>query len=712
MKPGCKFSISAILIFTFVFSLFPQEINLIMTDSDKGDAGLILRKYIYIQNFFPGKNYYLVDTGNFLGTNGLTSFTKGKLAVDVMNRLGYFCTLLGHHEFDYGIDVLKERIKESDFSYLSSNIPVEGAESYRIITKDDIKIGIFSLGDYSDKVLSRIKQSDVMEAARAVTAELKKKKCDAIILLTDMDSTESMDLLEKNPDVDFIFTSQINDLDTYSTLDGRGVFFCHENDVLFLKITRKNKTGSLEMHVDRRIIPPGNENIKINDPAAIDAKKMITESEDRYYREKSSVLARTGDRIRLNDLLLKIMRENTYSEAAFLNSGAFSDDLVLTGDITEKDILEKLKYNNRIATITLTGAEIKKILELDKYRRSVNGKHLFYSGIENGMINGRPISNTESYTVSLNDFLLGGGDGFLGFKKGEKVFIKGFYLRDELISYLKSVKTLSLKDVRRIKPVLYWKYMVDINSRYDGNFNYNNYLYPENSLLDNSLMYHLIKTSGNFYSEWKNRWHLLSMRELVNYEFLISEIDDLNETKAAFKTANNLLSLYSDIRYEFNFQYASPYINFALDNLKFRFNDPTDDSYKLFKLVPETGIRHYLPLDFHIGESILFNIYPAKDINPAVSDDSRLEVLFKIGFFLPANFRDIIYFNDTINFYFFVYPAFDFAFENISRLKIKIFRYLYSNFDFVLYVDTKKVMPAVNLIINAGLSFFIGTIKK
>ncbi|MFR6111642.1 MAG: hypothetical protein ACLUIQ_10115 [Dialister invisus] len=46
-----------------------------------------------------------------------------------MNAVGYDAMALGNHEFDYGQDVLAERIREAKFPMLSANVIVEATKA-------------------------------------------------------------------------------------------------------------------------------------------------------------------------------------------------------------------------------------------------------------------------------------------------------------------------------------------------------------------------------------------------------------------------------------------------------------------------------------------------------------------------------------------------------------------------------------------------------
>ncbi|MDA3865416.1 MAG: bifunctional UDP-sugar hydrolase/5'-nucleotidase [Salinivirgaceae bacterium] len=66
----------------------------------------------------------LVSSGDMFSGNPVVDYfqPKGYPMIDVMNRLGFDALAIGNHEFDYGEEVLIERIEQSTFPWLCANI--------------------------------------------------------------------------------------------------------------------------------------------------------------------------------------------------------------------------------------------------------------------------------------------------------------------------------------------------------------------------------------------------------------------------------------------------------------------------------------------------------------------------------------------------------------------------------------------------------------
>ena len=72
----------------------------------------------------------LLDAGNALTTDqAMTAATKGGVMIEGMNRLGYDAMTLGDQDFRWGPAILKERMSEAQFPFLSANVYAGSAQN-------------------------------------------------------------------------------------------------------------------------------------------------------------------------------------------------------------------------------------------------------------------------------------------------------------------------------------------------------------------------------------------------------------------------------------------------------------------------------------------------------------------------------------------------------------------------------------------------------
>src|SRR6185312_3905071 len=120
---------------------------------DQGNAGglgrvLTLKKSIQQEN----PNTLFLMAGDTISPSVESITYKGAQMIEAWNTIGLDYATFGNHEFDFGPDVLKQRIQESKFGWIAANVidtttgkPFGGVEPYVIREFGGVKIGIFGL---------------------------------------------------------------------------------------------------------------------------------------------------------------------------------------------------------------------------------------------------------------------------------------------------------------------------------------------------------------------------------------------------------------------------------------------------------------------------------------------------------------------------------------------------------------------------------------
>src|SRR5262245_14655795 len=90
---------------------------------DEGRRGGMVRlaslaKKLRAQN----PNTLFLVGGDFLSPSILSTYLKGRQMIAALDALGVDAVTIGNHEFDFGPAVLAERMRESRFAWVSSNV--------------------------------------------------------------------------------------------------------------------------------------------------------------------------------------------------------------------------------------------------------------------------------------------------------------------------------------------------------------------------------------------------------------------------------------------------------------------------------------------------------------------------------------------------------------------------------------------------------------
>ncbi|MFC4559575.1 bifunctional 2',3'-cyclic-nucleotide 2'-phosphodiesterase/3'-nucleotidase [Virgibacillus kekensis] len=124
-------------------------------DQPTNEFGLALTSTLINQARTEAENTMLFDNGDLIQGNPLGDFTakngleEGEVhpVYKAMNLMGYDAANIGNHEFNYGIDYLKESIDDANFPYVNANVYYDDGDSdptndqnffdpYKIIPKE------------------------------------------------------------------------------------------------------------------------------------------------------------------------------------------------------------------------------------------------------------------------------------------------------------------------------------------------------------------------------------------------------------------------------------------------------------------------------------------------------------------------------------------------------------------------------------------------
>ena len=85
------------------------------------NLGLPALKAMVDENRAEHAYTFLVDCGVFLQGGTLGSMSRGSTIISLMNRMDYDVVAFGNHEFDYGMDRLKELLGSREFDMAIAN---------------------------------------------------------------------------------------------------------------------------------------------------------------------------------------------------------------------------------------------------------------------------------------------------------------------------------------------------------------------------------------------------------------------------------------------------------------------------------------------------------------------------------------------------------------------------------------------------------------
>jgi len=142
----------------------------------------------------------LLDAGNsvFSGNRrDLNWASEGRLTIDAMNAMKYDAMVIGAKELEAGVDVLRARMAEANFAFVSANVLMGGqllAKPYAVIERAGTRIGILGLTSASADGQGGVRVVDPVAAARKYMPELR-GQADVVIFLSSLEPREEQALL-------------------------------------------------------------------------------------------------------------------------------------------------------------------------------------------------------------------------------------------------------------------------------------------------------------------------------------------------------------------------------------------------------------------------------------------------------------------------------------------------------------------------------------
>ncbi|HKM94288.1 MAG TPA: metallophosphatase [Prolixibacteraceae bacterium] len=94
----------------------------------------------------------LFDSGDFSQGTPYYNLFKGEVVLKLMSEMGYNASTIGNHEFDSGLESLKNAMEFANFPIVSSNYdfsktPFAGmAKKHLVLERKGIRIGVYALG--------------------------------------------------------------------------------------------------------------------------------------------------------------------------------------------------------------------------------------------------------------------------------------------------------------------------------------------------------------------------------------------------------------------------------------------------------------------------------------------------------------------------------------------------------------------------------------
>ncbi len=479
-KKWIKRASGLLLALTMVFTLMPltvnaqagQELVILHTNDVHGsaeadDTHIGYANYKNVIKDVKAKNDHVlvIDAGDASQGTNFASLNDGADVITVLNMLPLDAFAPGNHEFDYSQESAMANYAASKFPWYASNVTYADSgelvfEAGKVLNVNGLKVGIFGLATPETKVKADPRNTEGLDFAETVAAnvaiakaEVAKLKADGakiIILLshlgTDSESeVKSTDIAAAVDGIDIIIDGHSHSPHSESGPSGKSFIASGADGLLNIGKATVSTSGKVKSEIITK-----DEAVKYGeDPAIAKTIKDLLAVQDKVLKiviGKTAVEldgvrgnVRTGE-TNLGNLITDAMRDASGADVVITNGGGIRAS-IKAGDITVGDVFTVLPFGNAMTVIKVTGQDI--IDALNHGTKAYPGEaggfpHVAgmsyeiavgYGSIPNMVTNvkigGEPLVKTKSYTLASNDFMAVGGDGYTMFEGKEQLALYG-----------------------------------------------------------------------------------------------------------------------------------------------------------------------------------------------------------------------------------------------------------------------------------------------
>jgi 2',3'-cyclic-nucleotide 2'-phosphodiesterase (5'-nucleotidase family) len=420
-------------------------------DEDEGKGG-VARLATVVEEVRAANPHVLVTHGgDSISPSLLSGFDQGAHMIDLFNTLGIDAMAVGNHEFDFGPEVLAERIAEAQFPMLSNNALepdgslIDGVTESLMVEVGDYKVGVFGLTTASTAVKSSpapITFADPVATAESMAAKLRAAGADLVVAVAHADRREDNELIRVAP-VDLVLSGDDHDLRV--AYDGRMALVESGSQAEFVSVI------TLTMDTVEGSSGPSfvwEPSFELINTAAVEPNARLAEAVQGYLDKLSAELdieigttevpldsRRTTVRAQesaLANLIADAMRGAVGADVAITNGGGIRADRTYDAGtvLTRRDIQSELPFGNKTILIEVSGADLRAALENGVSEVEdgggrfphVSGLTFSYDAskpvgerVTDIRVGDAPLEDAATFKLATNDFMGDGGDGYAMF---------------------------------------------------------------------------------------------------------------------------------------------------------------------------------------------------------------------------------------------------------------------------------------------------------
>ena len=387
----------------------------------------------------------LLDGGDMFQGTPASNLAFGRPVVEVYNALDYAAAALGNHEFDWGVDTLRARMRQARHRFLAANVrdaqgrDVDWVPNDTIVRRGPFRVGIVGVATVETPNTTKASHVEGLRFAApapivdSIARALRARGADAVVVVAHAGAFCPSDGPAScgGEIVDFAnaLTERVDAIvsgHTHSAVDavvrGTPVVQARSSGRAFGVIDLvPGEVGSARAELRDVLTDSAGADARV---AAL-VRRATAAVAPRVSRPVGTIarpMRREGTQYALGNLIADAQRAAGRGDVAVMNNGGIRADLP-AGAANYGTLFEVQPFGNVLYRVTVRGADLRAYLErlVDGAppRAHLSGVSITYDSTAAAgarlrsvrLTSGRPLADGATYRVVLSDFLLTGGDG-------------------------------------------------------------------------------------------------------------------------------------------------------------------------------------------------------------------------------------------------------------------------------------------------------------
>ncbi|HEX5004720.1 MAG TPA: 5'-nucleotidase C-terminal domain-containing protein, partial [Gemmatimonadales bacterium] len=388
-----------------------------------------------------------LDGGDEMQGTLPSNLTYGRSTIEAFDMMGIQAAAIGNHDFDWSVDTLRARMRESDYPWVSANVfdSLTGARPEWITPWRMVRAGKYQValvGYITGEAKEIIAPQNVAgltfrsgyESIKDALAEARAANPDFVVLLTHAggrcDSLacagEIFDMAQALPPgtVDVIVSGHSHTLLNSERLGVPIVQARNNGSAVGVVDIIRTAAGGLKFAVDVQTVWVD----QVTPDAALTAfvERAVRSSDSLASRVVTTIalpMPRTGRQYGLGNLMADAFRNALRADVALVNNGGIRAD-VAAGPLTYGQLFTVMPFQNQAVSVTVTGKQLREVAEAAISASGpdahVSGMRITYDSTrpvgqrvrDLRLANGKRPKDNDRYSLAVNSFLAAGQSGY------------------------------------------------------------------------------------------------------------------------------------------------------------------------------------------------------------------------------------------------------------------------------------------------------------